>query len=187
MVYDHTTRVPMLVKGPGIAAGSSFAGPASMADIAPTILQLAGGPPAEREAMDGKSFAPALTGAPLQWKDAVLVEYLSIRTSDTLSLTTRHARDAYLDAYGYRTDPANGEPVWPWVAAQHDLKRQLEENPSAGPQLHWHDGPNNTFSAIRVINATAGIDLLYAEFADVNNPLAWDFGECRGLAGSSAL
>jgi N-acetylglucosamine-6-sulfatase len=74
MIYDHTTRVPMLIKGPGISPGSSFDGPASMADIAPTILQLAGGSAEAREAMDGKSFAPALSGAPLQWKDAVLVE-----------------------------------------------------------------------------------------------------------------
>ena len=40
-------------------------------------------------------------------------------------------------------------------------------------QHHFHDGPNNTFAALRIIDDTQ--DLLYAEFTDVNNPLAWDF------------
>eukprot|EP01047_Picozoa_sp_COSAG01_P064409 COSAG01_NODE_8519_length_2755_cov_8.227410_5_plen_73_part_00 len=37
--------------------------------------------------------------------------YLSIRDSDTLSLATRHSRDAYLDAYGYRT-VSRAFPSW---------------------------------------------------------------------------
>merc|ERR1711935_876299 len=42
---------------------------------------------------------------------------------------------------------------------------------------NFHDGPNNTFVAIRIINTTSTppVDMLYAEFADVNNPLAWNF------------
>merc|ERR1712226_1373526 len=36
-----------------------------------------------------------------------------------------------------------------------------------------HDGPNNTFSAIRIISEEQ--DLLYVEFADVTNPDAWNF------------
>lgn len=167
MIYDHTTRVPMLIKGPGIAAGSVLSSIHSMADVAPTILELAGGMVAERQDMDGISYAPALLSksptAPI--RDAVLVEYLSIRDSDTLeTLTTRQQRDDYLSAYGYREDAVTGAAIYPWDDASNQSK-------------HWHDGPNNTFSAIRVINTTASppINLLYAEFADVNNPLAWDF------------
>ena len=197
MVYDHTTRVPMMIRGPGIPAGSMFSGPASMADLAPTMMELAGATPAETAQMDGMSFAKALHGAAQPWKDAVLVECkparltadhvvgcrvlsahllttqvlscsyadLSIRPSNTISAAAPAAeREEYLSAFGYRTDD-DGTPQYPWDLAPVD--------PEAN--YHWHDGPNNTFSALRVINATSGVDLLYAEFADVLNPLAWDF------------
>ena len=169
MVYDHTTRVPMLIKGPGIAPGTVFSSPSSMVDMAPTMLELAGGPEQQRQAMDGMSFASALLGkSPSTLKDSILVEYLSIRDEDTISTLDLQARSEYIDAYGYRVDAQN-RPQFPWTAL-----RRLQD-PESGPNHHWHDGPNNTFSAIRIINTTANIDLLYAEFADVNNPLAWDF------------
>ena len=44
----------MLIKGPGISPGSSFDGPASMADIAPTMLPYIGLPVPEE--MTGKSI-----------------------------------------------------------------------------------------------------------------------------------
>lgn len=46
----------------------------------------------------------------------------------------------YRSAYGYRTEDDGVPPP---------LK------------IHAHDGPNNTFSAIRIINETAGINLLW--------------------------
>ena len=44
-VYDSTQRVPLLIAGPGIEAGSVVTDPVSVADVAPTILSLAGLPP----------------------------------------------------------------------------------------------------------------------------------------------
>merc|ERR1712166_1426408 len=119
----------MLIAGPGIAPGTDLSTPASMTDIAPTILELANGgklPAADVAAMDGASFAPQLLGAAdgRPWlKDSVLIEYQSI-----------HLRDA-------------GEDV-----------------PCLGPnetQKYFHDGPNNTYSALRIVSETQ--NLLYAE------------------------
>ena len=140
----------MLIKGPGITPGSLFAPVASMVDLAPTMLELAAGgfdPSAVPEEMDGGSFAPMLTGTGQRdWKHAVLFEYQSIR--DQITLT----KEDYISAYGYR----EGEQD----VAMPEFKS------------HPHDGPNNTFIAIRIINhtATPPVDLLYAEFADVTNP-----------------
>lgn len=140
-VYDHNTRIPMLIAGPGITPGSDIKIPASMTDIAPTILELANGgelPEAEAAGMDGTSFAQQLLGnsnAESWSKDAVLIEYQSIHKGNA------------------------GEEV-----------------PCLGPdqtQTYYHDGPNNTYSALRIISKTE--DLLYAEFADVTNPNAWRF------------
>merc|ERR1712039_209547 len=38
---------------------------------------------------------------------------------------------------------------------------------------YYHDGNNNTYSAIRIISDHE--NLLYAEFTDVTNPAAWTF------------
>ena len=61
-VYDHAIRVPMMMRGPGIAPGSTFSELASHVDLAPTILALGGldprsvrGPP-----LDGQSLLPWL-------------------------------------------------------------------------------------------------------------------------------
>ena len=40
-VYDFDTRIHLLIKGPGIAPGSSFDFLASNVDLAPTMLSLA--------------------------------------------------------------------------------------------------------------------------------------------------
>ena len=73
MVYDHCTRVPFSIRGPGIGAGTELPLISSMVDVAPTLLELAAGglaadsPEARalvalRETMDGVSFAPWLIG-----------------------------------------------------------------------------------------------------------------------------
>eukprot|EP00041_Stephanoeca_diplocostata_P025266 m.657476 g.657476 ORF g.657476 m.657476 type:complete len:563 (-) comp22713_c0_seq8:2129-3817(-) len=158
-VWDHNTRVPMMIKGPGITPGLVFQPMASMVDLGPTILDLAtgepnGDSPAE---MDGLSFAPALLGQPQhQWKDAVLVEYQSIRGKVTVTADDARSPE-YISAYGYHVD-ASGSRIEP-------------------EKFSAHDGPNNTFSAIRIINTTATppVNLLYAEFTDVSDPAAWNF------------
>ena len=58
-VYDHSTRIPMVIRGPGITAGSRFTFPASNVDIAPTVLGLAGVPELAAH-MDGRSIVPML-------------------------------------------------------------------------------------------------------------------------------
>ena len=56
--YEFDSRVPFLVRGPGIAAGSTIAAPSGNVDLAPTFIELAGG--AVPPTMDGKSMVPIL-------------------------------------------------------------------------------------------------------------------------------
>lgn len=131
-VYDHGTRVPALFRGPGIQPGLQIDGVIGMVDIAPTILELAGGtvPPE----MDGGSFAPLLLGQPTTRRDFTLIEYESIQNAPGQTNEAMGARAAT-------------------------------------------DSTNNTFRAIRWINASAvpPIDLLYAEFTNVLDPAGWHF------------
>lgn len=58
--YEHSLRVPMIIAGPGLAAGRKHEGIAAIRDLMPTLLDLAG--TAIPEAVDGRSLKPALTG-----------------------------------------------------------------------------------------------------------------------------
>ncbi|MGQ0552440.1 MAG: sulfatase family protein [Planctomycetota bacterium] len=61
---SYSTRVPLLVIWPGhLPGGRRIAEPVSMIDVLPTLLDLAGLPPAEFS--QGRSLAAALRGAPL--------------------------------------------------------------------------------------------------------------------------
>merc|ERR1719272_1757259 len=57
-VYENDIRIPMVFRGPGIAAGTKFEFPASNVDVAPTLLGLAGVDAWAVANMDGKSIIP---------------------------------------------------------------------------------------------------------------------------------
>ena len=59
-LYEHTWRVPFIVRGPGIAPGSRALGNTYLMDILPTLCDLASLKPAD--SMDGRSFKPVLMG-----------------------------------------------------------------------------------------------------------------------------
>jgi N-acetylglucosamine-6-sulfatase len=79
-VYEHDVRVPLLVRGPGLLPGTVISALAGNTDLAPTILDLAGGPGAVNPIMDGKSFASVLTSSGVaDWtRDTFLIEYNSL-------------------------------------------------------------------------------------------------------------
>ena len=111
--------------------------------------------------MDGISFAAHIVSAalfasnmselaPPVWpRDAVLIEYQSIQGGPTKNFTCNDAE--WRDAYGYR-----------------------EHLSHEGTRGHISDNANNSYSALRYLRGDLG-ELLYAEFADVSDPLAWDF------------
>ncbi|XP_037518895.1 N-acetylglucosamine-6-sulfatase [Rhipicephalus sanguineus] len=74
--YETDIHVPLLVRGPGIAAGRVEQGVALNVDLAPTFLDLAGLPP--HGDMDGASLKPLLLGGASRdsWpRQTFLVEY----------------------------------------------------------------------------------------------------------------
>ncbi len=57
-LYEESIRVPLLMRGPGLKAGRRYSEAVGLIDLAPTILELAGGRPPQ--AMQGRSVATAL-------------------------------------------------------------------------------------------------------------------------------
>jgi choline-sulfatase len=87
-LYEHTWRVPFIVRGPGIKAGSEASGFNYLLDVFPTLCDLAGIKPPQ--SVDGKSFRPVLEGKVNRIRDIVYGVYCggtkpgmrSIKTSD---------------------------------------------------------------------------------------------------------
>jgi choline-sulfatase len=77
-VYDTTLRVPLLMSGPGIPAGSRVAAPVTLGDVAPTVMRALGAPMRD---VDGIDLSPAFSRTPLPQRElyaesfAPLVEF----------------------------------------------------------------------------------------------------------------
>ena len=59
-LYEHTWRVPFIIKGPGIDAGKRVKGNIYLLDILPTLCELAGID--EPKTVQGESFVPVING-----------------------------------------------------------------------------------------------------------------------------
>jgi arylsulfatase A-like enzyme len=72
-LYQHTWRVPFIIKGPGIEAGSRVEGNIYLLDVLATLCDLAGVTPPETN--EGLSFKPVLTGEKKTVRDVLFGVY----------------------------------------------------------------------------------------------------------------
>jgi arylsulfatase A-like enzyme len=72
-LYEHTWRVPFLVRGPGIRPGSAASGFLYLMDVFPTFCDLAGIP--VPDGVDGLSFRPVLEGKKERVRDVLYGVY----------------------------------------------------------------------------------------------------------------
>ena len=72
-LYQHTWRVPIIVKGPGIKPGSHVEGNIYLLDVLATLCDLAG--IAAPESNEGTSFKPVLTGQQQTVRDVLYGVY----------------------------------------------------------------------------------------------------------------
>ena len=121
--YETDLRVPALIVGPGIEPGPRDQ-VAGMVDLAPTLIELAGGPtksrPADRRGANSDSDEPF----PLDGRSLAPILFTK------LNQKAPWRRDTYLIEYFATTGPAG------------DVSRHLKDN------------SNNTFIGLRILNAT---------------------------------
>ncbi|MEO6192566.1 MAG: sulfatase [Thermoanaerobaculia bacterium] len=131
--YETDVHVPLLVRGPGVAAGSSTSAATSSVDFVPTIAELAGAAlPFE---VDGRSFAPLLHGpAPGGWRQVVLLEQFEFVTEDNAPdsvLEPPDPQDGSLSAFpshlGLRTPRFKYVEYGTGEREVYDLRRDPEE------------------------------------------------------------
>jgi choline-sulfatase len=82
-LYEHSTRVPFIAVGPGIATGAKNDAPIYLQDVHPTTLELAGAKPAAK--VEFHSLLPMLKGKSKKHAyDAIHGAYLGLQRSVTV-------------------------------------------------------------------------------------------------------
>jgi arylsulfatase A-like enzyme len=107
-LFEEVMDVPLIVSGPGVEAGSVITEPASLVDLAPTLLDFAGVP---LDGVDGISLRPLLAGEAgdperaiwLVGTDAGRVSQLAVRREPWKLLV--HVETGEEEAYRLDTDP----------------------------------------------------------------------------------
>jgi len=87
--FEETHRIPLIIRVPGgESKGQTHDEFASLADIYPTILDLANVSEAEVSA-HGASLLPLVQGDPIVWRDSVVTEFLGLGNIATCMKTIR--------------------------------------------------------------------------------------------------
>jgi len=106
-MHEVSSRVPLLWRGPGIAANSKSDKIALNVDIAPTLLDLAGVKPTAK--MHGRSFAPLLRGETLaNWRKDWFYDYYEFPGPHSVK-ANRGVADERFKFIHYYTDPVEYE------------------------------------------------------------------------------
>jgi N-acetylglucosamine-6-sulfatase len=148
--YEEAPQVPLVVRGPGVQAGSTTDELILNTDYFPTFMDLAGAPTPRY--VDGRSLLPVLMGSPSTWRTAILVEgrkyssdpeiafdhdYDGIRTSTSKYVEYEGGfRELYdlnprADPYELTNTYYSADPT---VAPRPDLKARLEALKGCQPQ-----------------------------------------------------
>jgi arylsulfatase A-like enzyme len=72
-LWERATRVPLIIRAPGMPAGQVIAKPAELLDIYPTLVDLGGIPKNDRN--EGVSLAPLLMNPDADWPHAATTTY----------------------------------------------------------------------------------------------------------------
>lgn len=150
-VYDHDIRIPMVIMGPGIVAGSTFNFIGSNVDLAPTFLALAG--------IDAQTVSPPMDGK------SILAQLINTGHSDDRVLNKAIPEPI---RESITRERAAGVP---WRDHHWVEYYSLGDVVRTG---HLVDDPNsNTYRALRFVGSERFNNTLYAEFTALKD---WNFG-----------
>ena len=146
-LWEESTRVPLLIAGPGIEPGAACAEPASLIDLYPTLVELCGLPQNDR--LEGLSLVPQLRDpAAARERPAVVSSYFgnhAVRDRDWRLIVYR---DGAEELYDHRSDPgelrnlardprhqATKDRLARWIAekAVPEFKPKSERSRANGP------------------------------------------------------
>lgn len=125
-LWERTTRVPLILAGPGISEGMVCEEPVGLIDVYPTLNDLCGLP--EKDDLEGHSLRPLLEDPEAEWPHPAICTF----GPENHSIHTRnyhyiHYLDGSEELYDHRSDPDEltnlaSEPKMEDILKQH---RQL--------------------------------------------------------------
>jgi arylsulfatase A-like enzyme len=113
--YDCVTNVPFLAAGPGIPdRGEARELLASSIDIMPTLLEMAGVPPADPDPVQGQSLVRAFGDPEIVLRDELLIENAGVRRTirTPTQLLTWHGEGVRGELYDLEADPHCLSNLW---------------------------------------------------------------------------
>ena len=104
-VFEHSTRVPMMIAGPGVPAGRSSQAFSYVHDLFPTITGLAG--VASPEGVEGSSLQPVWEGRAERVRDSVFLAYMTTQRAvrDERWKLIAYPKIGHLQLFDLRDDP----------------------------------------------------------------------------------
>jgi arylsulfatase A-like enzyme len=104
-VFEHSTRVPLMIAGPGVPAGRAERGFTYLHDLYPTVLDLARVP--APDGVDGVSLRPVLEGGAMQRRDSLFTAYMKTQRAvrDERWKLIAYPALGYLQLFDLQADP----------------------------------------------------------------------------------
>ncbi len=131
-LYDHSTRVPLIIAGPNVARGKTATTLCSIHDIFPTIAELSG--IKKPDSVEGLSLIPAINDNGISLCKELLLAYTktqrAIRTDDDWKLIlTRYKGQEQTQLFHVKNDPweiKNLSDDIDYLAKYAELKQRLK-------------------------------------------------------------
>jgi N-acetylglucosamine-6-sulfatase len=105
--YEESIRMPLMVRGPGVQAGTTTNKLTLNTDFFPTFTDLAG--VTTPEYVDGRSLRPVLEGNAASWRTAFLLELRSTNSSYGIRTSSgkkyMEYEDGFKELYDLKADP----------------------------------------------------------------------------------
>lgn len=153
--FEETERIPMIVRPPdGAHAGSVCPEFVSLVDIYPTLLDLANADPPDYT-LHGRSLMPLVDGSDVEWRDAIVTEFLGLGNVPTCMKTIRLGNLKYGyngpfpgELYDLEADPTESnnlihDPSYSdeLEEMQQKLDEWMEETDDPARRMYrWHRG-----------------------------------------------
>jgi arylsulfatase A-like enzyme len=104
-VFEHSTRVPMMIVGPGVPAGQNSQALAYVHDLFPTLMELAG--VAAPDGVEGTSLRPVWQGRVERTRDSLLLAYMKTQRAvrDERWKLIAYPALGHLQLFDLRADP----------------------------------------------------------------------------------
>lgn len=148
-LWERSTRVPLIIAGPGVAKAAKCGQPAQLLDLFPTLVELCGFP--AKEELEGHSLVPQLSDATAQrpWPA------ITTHNQNNHSVRSEHWRyiryaDGSEELYDHRADPNE----WTNLAREARFTDVIREHARWLPQTNLPPAPG---SAARLLVLTNGV------------------------------